>query len=41
RAPEFEAWLQRVGVTGAQGQLLSAPRQPALPNSLWTLPQRA
>jgi ethanolamine ammonia-lyase large subunit len=41
RSPEFEAWLQRVGVTGAQGQLLSAPRQPALPSSLWTLPQPA
>ncbi len=41
RSPEFEAWLQRMGVTGAQGQLLSAPRQPALHHSLWTLPQRA
>ena len=41
RAPEFEAWLQRVGVSDAQGQLLPAPRQPALPSSLWTLPPPA
>ena len=38
RAPEFEAWLQRVGLTGAQGQLLPAPSQPALPQLLWTSP---
>jgi len=41
RAPEFEAWLQRVGLTGAQGQLLSTPRQPALSHALWTLPPAA
>lgn len=41
RAPEFEAWLQGVGLTDAQGQLLPAPRQPALPSSLWTLPRPA
>ncbi len=38
RAPEFEAWLQRVGLTGAQGQLLPAPSQLALPQLLWTSP---
>jgi len=41
RAPEFEAWLQGVGVSDAQGRLLPAPRQPALPSALWTLPRAA
>jgi len=27
RAPEFELWLQRMGLTDAQGQLLPAERQ--------------
>jgi ethanolamine ammonia-lyase large subunit len=30
RAPEFEAWLQRLGLTDAQGALLPAPARPAL-----------
>ncbi len=35
-APEFEAWLQQLGVLDAQGQLLPAPLQPLL---LEKLPQ--
>ena len=34
RAPEFEAWLQRMGITSAQGELLPAPAQPALAASI-------
>jgi ethanolamine ammonia-lyase large subunit len=30
RAPEFEAWLQRQGISGADGALLPAGPQPAL-----------
>lgn len=30
RAPEFEAWLQRLGLTDAQGALQPAPARPAL-----------
>ncbi len=30
RAPEFEAWLQRLGLTDADGRLLPAPVRPAL-----------
>jgi ethanolamine ammonia-lyase large subunit len=30
RAPEFEAWLQRVGITGEGGALLPAPQRHAL-----------
>ncbi len=30
RAPEFEAWLRRMGITDAQGGLLPAPARPAL-----------
>ena len=30
RAPEFEAWLQRTGITGADGRLLPAPERHAL-----------
>jgi ethanolamine ammonia-lyase large subunit len=30
RAPEFEAWLQRVGITTAEGRLLPAPQRHAL-----------
>ena len=30
RAPEFEAWLQRQGLTDGQGRLLPAARRPAL-----------
>ena len=41
RAPEFEAWLQRVGVTGADGRLLPAAAQGALTQRLWTLPEPA
>lgn len=33
RAPEFEAWLQRLGLTDAQGRLLPAAAQPALAGS--------
>jgi ethanolamine ammonia-lyase large subunit len=39
RAPEFEAWLQGVGVTGADGRLLPAAAQGALLQRLWTLPE--
>lgn len=41
RAPEFEAWLQRVGVTGADGRLLPAEAQVGLSQRLWTLPEPA
>ncbi len=41
RAPEFEAWLQRAGVTGADGRLLPATAQGALTQRLWTLPEPA
>jgi ethanolamine ammonia-lyase large subunit len=41
RAPEFEAWLQRVGVTGMDGRLLPAAAQGALSQRLWTLPEPA
>ena len=41
RAPEFEAWLQRVGVTGADGRLLPATAQLPLSQRLWTLPEPA
>jgi len=30
RAPEFEAWLQRMGITGNDGRLLDSPRSPLL-----------
>lgn len=30
RAPEFEAWLQRVGITDGEGRLLPAPERHAL-----------
>ena len=41
RAPEFEAWLQRMGVTGADGRLLPAAGQLLLSQRLWTLPEPA
>lgn len=41
RAPEFEAWLQRVGVTGADGRLLPAAAQLPLAQRLWALPEPA
>lgn len=41
RAPEFEAWLQRMGVTGADGRLLPATAQLPLSQRLWTLPEPA
>ncbi|MDQ3059211.1 MAG: ethanolamine ammonia-lyase subunit EutB [Pseudomonadota bacterium] len=34
RAPEFEAWLQRMGVTDSQGRLLAPPLQPPLVQKL-------
>ena len=34
RAPEFEAWLQRWGITDADGALLPARQRPALASSL-------
>ena len=34
RAPEFEAWLQAMGITGAQGDLLPSRSYPALARSL-------
>jgi ethanolamine ammonia-lyase large subunit len=34
RAPEFEAWLQRVGITGARGELLPVRERPALARSI-------
>ncbi len=34
RAPEFEAWLQRMGITNVQGDLLPAGGAKALQNSL-------
>ncbi|HEX5737663.1 MAG TPA: ethanolamine ammonia-lyase subunit EutB [Hydrogenophaga sp.] len=41
RAPEFEAWLQSMGITGADGQMLPSSSQPHLPSLLWTLPEPA
>jgi ethanolamine ammonia-lyase large subunit len=41
RAPEFEAWLQRIGVTGADGRLLPAAAQLPLVQRLWALPEPA
>ena len=37
RAPEFEAWLQRQGITDAVGALLPAPSRPALAASVAAL----
>jgi ethanolamine ammonia-lyase large subunit len=34
RAPEFEAWLQHVGITGAHGELLPVRERPALARSI-------
>jgi ethanolamine ammonia-lyase large subunit len=34
RAPEFETWLQAMGLTDAQGKLRAAADQPALAASL-------
>ena len=39
RAPEFEAWLQRLGLTDATGRLLPAPARPALAASFSPLLQ--
>ena len=39
RAPEFEAWLQRLGLTDAAGHLLPAPARPALAASFSPLLQ--
>jgi len=36
RAPEFEAWLQRMGISDGQGRLLPAAGAPALQHSLQT-----
>jgi len=41
RAPEFESWLQRVGVTDANGRLLPPDANLALSRRLWTLPEPA
>ncbi len=41
RAPEFEAWLQRTGVSGADGRLLPAAAQGGLSQRLWSLPEPA
>ena len=41
RAPEFEAWLQRMGVTGADGRLRPAAAQVGLSQRLWSLPEPA
>jgi ethanolamine ammonia-lyase large subunit len=38
RAPEFEAWLARVGIAGADGALLPAPARHALLTHLADLP---
>ena len=39
RAPEFEAWLQRLGLTDDHGRLLPAPTRPALAASFSPLLQ--
>ncbi|MDO9283385.1 MAG: ethanolamine ammonia-lyase subunit EutB [Aquabacterium sp.] len=39
RAPEFEAWLQRLGLTDAQGRLLPSTARPALAGSFSPLLQ--
>jgi ethanolamine ammonia-lyase large subunit len=30
RAPEFEAWLEKMGIAGADGRLLASPSSPLL-----------
>jgi ethanolamine ammonia-lyase large subunit len=37
RAPEFEAWLQRMGITDRDGALLPAPARPALADAMQRL----
>ena len=37
RAPEFEAWLRKMGISGAGGELLPAPQRPALAASFSAL----
>ena len=39
RAPEFESWLQCVGLTDADGKLLPPGANRALSRKLWTLPE--
>ncbi len=39
RAPEFESWLQRVGLTAVDGKLLPPDASRALSRKLWTLPE--
>ncbi len=34
RAPEFEAWLQRVGITDGRGEVLPPPARPALADAM-------
>jgi ethanolamine ammonia-lyase large subunit len=34
RAPEFEAWLQRMGITDGGGQVLPPPSRPALADAM-------
>jgi ethanolamine ammonia-lyase large subunit len=37
RAPEFEAWLQRMGITDVAGEVLSPPARPALADAMQRL----
>ncbi len=37
RAPEFEAWLQRMGITDAGGEVLPPPSRPALAEAMQSL----
>jgi len=30
RAPEFEAWLEKMGIAGADGRLIPSPQTPLL-----------
>jgi ethanolamine ammonia-lyase large subunit len=39
RAPEFQTWLEQVGVSDGNGRLISPGEQPALPALLWSSPR--
>lgn len=39
RAPEFDAWLQRMDLADAQGRLHPSASQAHLPSLLWSLPE--
>ena len=41
RAPEFEAWLQRMGITDAAGEVLPPPARPALADAMARLLESA